>query len=294
MNQPLITFSNSSWDEVYPAQQQSQAIGELENGKILMFPQLSFLLSSEERRFLSARFVDPKTKNISYNLHTDVLGGALASLGECEELKSMLKRFSQQAQKLVQALFPLYSSSLEVGRTSLRPVEIVGRETSYRKDDKRLHVDAFPSSPNQGKRIIRVFSNIDVIDGKDRVWRVGESFEKVAQRFLPQISKFYPSCARLLQLLRITKSYRTEYDHIMLQIHDRMKADEAYQRQVPQNEVRFSPGNSWVVQTDHVSHAAMSGQHLLEQTFYLPVKAMQNPNLSPLKVLERLTGRALT
>jgi hypothetical protein len=32
----------------------------------------------------------------------------------------------------------------------------------------------------------------------------------------------------------------------------------------------------------------------LEQTFYLPVSAMAAPEASPLKILERLTGRALT
>jgi hypothetical protein len=37
----------------------------------------------------------------------------------------------------------------------------------------------------------------------------------------------------------------------------------------------------------------MAGQFALEQTFYLPVKSMQEPGRSPLRVLERLTGRVL-
>jgi hypothetical protein len=40
--------------------------------------------------------------------------------------------------------------------------------------------------------------------------------------------------------------------------------------------------------TDQVSHAAMSGQYQLEQTFYLPVAAMIDESRSPLRVLERL------
>ena len=80
----------------------------------------------------------------------------------------------------------------------------------------------------------------------------------------------------------------------MLQIHDRMKADLNYQTTVSQQSIHFTPGSSWIVQTDQVSHAAMSGQHVLEQTFYLPVTAMVNPALSPLRVLEKLTGRLLT
>jgi hypothetical protein len=45
--------------------------------------------------------------------------------------------------------------------------------------------------------------------------------------------------------------------------------------------------------TDEVSHAATAGQYQLEQTFLLPVGAMQNPQRSPLRVLEKLKGRRL-
>ena len=49
----------------------------------------------------------------------------------------------------------------------------------------------------------------------------------------------------------------------------------------------------WVVYTDGVAHAALSGQHALEQTYLLPAEAMQAPDVSPLRVLERVTGRTL-
>jgi hypothetical protein len=42
-----------------------------------------------------------------------------------------------------------------------------------------------------------------------------------------------------------------------------------------------------------VMHAAISGQYVLEQTFHLDIDAMARPELSPLKVLERLRGHAL-
>jgi len=78
-----------------------------------------------------------------------------------------------------------------------------------------------------------------------------------------------------------------------LQIHDRMKFDRGYQLTVDKKELCFPAQSSWIVQTDHVSHAALSGQHLLEQTFYLPVNAMMDPGKSPLKVLEQLMGSKL-
>ena len=65
----------------------------------------------------------------------------------------------------------------------------------------------------------------------------------------------------------ITKRRRTEYDHVMLQLHDRAKADLGFQRDGPQARVDFAPGTTWVVYSDQVLHAAMGGQHMLEQTF---------------------------
>jgi len=80
----------------------------------------------------------------------------------------------------------------------------------------------------------------------------------------------------------------------MLQIHDRMKADLSYQAEVEQLAFDFPLGNTWIVFSGQVSHAAMAGQHLFEQTFYLPVTAMSDETKSPLRVLERLAGQSLT
>ena len=55
----------------------------------------------------------------------------------------------------------------------------------------------------------------------------------------------------------------------------------------------FAPGTTWVVYSDQVLHAAMGGRHMMEQTFYLEVEHQQQPATSPLRVLERLTGRSL-
>jgi hypothetical protein len=122
---------------------------------------------------------------------------------------------------------------------------------------------------------------------------VGEKFERAAANFLPEIKPPRPASAALLCWLRITKVRRTEYDHYMLGIHDRMKADQVYQSQVAQTQLAIPPGTTWACFTDSVSHAAMSGQFAFEQTFYLPVKAMKDLERSPLRVLERLAGRTL-
>jgi hypothetical protein len=79
----------------------------------------------------------------------------------------------------------------------------------------------------------------------------------------------------------------------MLQLHDRMKADLDYQSGADQTTYDFPAGSTWMAFTDQVSHAAMTGQYLLEQTFYLPVASMMDKSKSPLQILERLTGQRL-
>lgn len=291
---PIEIFDNHDcWKKKFSETMQNRAIQTLENGKILFFPQLAFALVDNEADFLSPHYANPKSKNISFDSRHNTLRGArCASSQQTEQLKSLLGRFAKYARGFIEALLPRYVSLLQQGRTSLRPVEVKGRVSSYRKDDTRLHVDAFPANPNQGRRILRVFCNINP-EQYERVWRVGEPFAETAKRFLPQIRYPVWGTSHLLALLKITKGRRSEYDHIMLQLHNRMKADQHYQQTVPQTEIRFPAQTTWVVQTDHVSHAAISGQHALEQTFYLPIHAMQDESLSPLRILEKLTGKKL-
>ena len=134
---------------------------------------------------------------------------------------------------------------------------------------------------------MRVFTNVND-QGIARVWRVGEPFETAVQRFLPEIARPIPGSAKLLRALKITKGLRSEYDHIMLHLHDLMKADPDYQKNAPQQEIHLQPGTTWICFSDQVLHAAMSGQYMFEQTFHIPVAAQYYPELSPLKVLEKL------
>jgi hypothetical protein len=204
----------------------------------------------------------------------------------------MLSRYNQYSEALVRRLFPHYTANLRRGNASYRPREVKGRVTSWRKDDARLHVDAFPSNPTRGTRLLRVFTNLNP-HGKPRVWRVGEAFDAHADHFLPRIPRPLPGSAWGLHALRITKAERTEYDHIMLQLHDRGKADLEYQRVSPQQTVELMPGTSWVVFSDQVLHAVMSGQHMMEQTFLLEPRQQKDPDTSPLYRLERKLGRSL-
>jgi hypothetical protein len=264
----------------------------IEEGEVLSFPHLPFLLSDTERKFLDPRWADGKAKNISLRWPAVEMRGAAGGAVDLVELRAMIVRFAEQSEALALRLFPHYRGHLKRGNTSFRPVDVAGRETSWRKDDTRLHIDAFPSNPMHGTRLLRVFCNVNP-HGQPRQWRVGEAFEAHAKRYLPKIARPLPGSAWLLEATGITKRRRTEYDHLMLQLHDRAKADAEFQRSSPQARVDFAPGTTWVVFSDQVLHAAMGGQHMMEQTFYLDVKDQQRPEASPRGTLERLLGREL-
>jgi hypothetical protein len=79
----------------------------------------------------------------------------------------------------------------------------------------------------------------------------------------------------------------------MLKLHDAMKLDTVYQARFQSATVPFPAGSTWVCFTDQVSHAAVSGAHQLEQTFWVDVRVLRTPDVSPLRVLEGLAGRKL-
>ena len=144
----------------------------------------------------------------------------------------------------------------------------------------------------RGKRILRLFVNA-ANDGALRHWRVGEPFAGFAQKFMPRLKAPLPGSAWFYDRLGITKGRRSAYDHYMLGLHDGAKLDSDYQERAPKIDVRFAPGTTWLCFTDQVLHAALAGHAALEQTFYLPVAAMAQPETSPLRVLERISGRKL-
>ncbi|HET7031517.1 MAG TPA: Kdo hydroxylase family protein [Casimicrobiaceae bacterium] len=285
----VVTLDFEGWLPTLTDEARDRVSRALEEGGVIRLPRVSFPLTDSERRFLSPGWSDGRAKNIS--LEGGSLRGAAGSGADRAELAAMVARFAAAAAGLVTALFPRYAPYVKRARSSYRPQGAVGRDVSWRKDDSRLHIDAFPSRPNHGERILRVFTNVN--PSEDRVWRVGEPFETMAKTLLPRISAPLPGSSTLLAALHVTKGRRSDYDHLMLNLHDRAKADLAYQRDCAQETVHFAPGTTWICFSDQVMHAAVSGQFMLEQTIHLPVSALYDPSRSPLAILERLTGRSL-
>ncbi len=263
----------------------------LERGGLLLFPKLPFALEPGEAGLIDAAVLSGKSKNISLDPATGAVGGSNLEGERLAAMSAMVARFSARADEILAALTPGYGPHLQKRRTSFRPGAIETRALSPRKDDKRLHVDAFPANPVQGRRILRVFANANP-HGEARLWNVGdEGFELFAERFRGKLKARAAGAWR--ERLGLTKGRRTAYDSVMLQLHDAAKFDDAWQKEAPRTALSFPPGSSWVVYTDSVLHAAMAGQHALEQTYLMPIAGMTEARRSPLRILERLTGRPL-
>jgi hypothetical protein len=285
----LETLPIADWKGPYDAALKARAVSALEQGAVLFFPNLAFTLSDAEKPFLDAGVSDGKAKNISLD-HTSGKMQASSLTGEkAAQLAAMIERFGSQATELVHDLLPY--RNVERARTSYRPVQVKGRQYSKINDDRLLHVDAFPSRPMGGRRILRFFAN--VAPNSSRRWHVGEPFEDFARAFLPKIGPHLPGKSWLYDKLGVTRGRRSLYDELMLSLHDAGKLDSAFQQNSPHQKVEFPPGSCWLVFTDQVLHAALGGEFALEQTFHLEIREMAEPERAPIKVLERLSGKTL-
>jgi len=284
----LQALDISTWTGPFADEVRAQAVAALEGGQVLYFPHLPFVLRDEEKPLLTPDLFRGRAKNISLDPSGKLKHAARAD----ENLQAMMQRFAVGAVGLVGALFPGYAAKLERARTSYRPVEIAGRRYSPIHDDTRLHVDAFPTRPMRGRRILRLFSNVHP-GTTPRVWNVGEPFAEMAAKLLPRLKPSSP-LANWFRLATLqTRGLRSPYDDLMMGLHDTAKLDMGYQHATPKTEIAFPPGTTWLCYTDQVMHAALSGQFVLEQTLHLDVDAMAEPARAPIKVLERMMGRAL-
>ena len=285
----LETLKLKDWNGPFDAETKARALSALESGAVLFFPELAFVLSQSEKQFLDARVSDGKAKNISLDHASGKMQASSLTGEKAAQLAAMIERFGRQASGLVHELFPY--RNVERARTSFRPVQVKGRHYSKISDDRLLHIDAFPSRPMRGRRILRFFAN--VAPSSPRHWQVGEPFEDFARTFLPRVGPDWPGKSWLYEKLGVTHGRRSLYDELMLSLHDAAKLDENFQKTSPQQAISFPPGSCWLVFTDMVLHAALGGEFALEQTFHLDVNELAEPERAPIRVLERLSGKTL-
>ncbi len=264
----------------------------LESGGLLRWSAPAFPLLPAEQALISTRRIGGRGgKNISFDAKTG-LRHAEGMPEDLALLQSLLQRFGAFCQAALATLLPEYLPGAVRMRASFRPAEIEGRCYGWRSNDRLRHVDAFPSQPTGGNRILRMFCNADTT--RPRVWRTGPDFESYIEALLPHAPiRRVPGLAAFNALTGITKTRRTLYDAQMLALHDAAKRDSQWQETAPVEEIIFHPGDFWMVFTDLVPHAVLSGRNALEQTFIIGHECLLLPERSPLAILNRRRNRDL-
>jgi len=295
--------SPGGWVGAEPRAARGRAYCEMvERGQILQFRESPFLFPTVDQEFLrNQEWTELRMhKNVSYRPGEDVLRGVSGDAGTIERLHSIMRNYSSRVVEFVGDFLSPYKEKWNLDFASFRPFEEEGRDLPLHKRNDLLHVDAFPSRPTRGGRILRVFTNLNTT--RPRIWNTTESFDLLAKRFakpagLQQIAEDDSFLTRTVQnlgaKLGITAASRTPYDMFMLRFHDYLKENSAFQKNGPKTEIAFPPFSTWMVFTDCVAHAVMSGQYAIEQTFLIPPQALVAPDVAPYRILEEIAGRPL-
>jgi hypothetical protein len=227
-------------------------------------------------------------------------GSASDKQEDIERLHAIMRHFSEEVTGLLSKVLKPYAAHWSLDYASFRPEEESSRNLSLHKRNDLLHVDAFPSRPTRGNRILRCFTNINPT--RSRNWLTTERFPALAQKFakdagLEEIAKSGDAGGSFFNTLKkavgLKVVERSAYDKFMLRFHDFLKENSDFQDNCEKIHIAFPPMATWMCYTDSVPHAVLSGQYALEQTFIIPVRALIQPEKSPIRVLEKLAGRPL-
>src|SRR5262249_9131591 len=228
---------------------------ELEAGNILYFPRTPFDLPGDDVKFLLTRKQTDTAfhKNIAYRPAVDRITGIEDSSGpDVERLRSIVKGYSQHSSKFLDQLLTPYAGKWKLDYASYRPLEERGRPARLRARNDLPHVDAFPTRPTNGDRILRLFTNIN--PAQNRVWITSQTFDVLAPHFakalgLPRQQSSSPlaqAYRSLAQAVHLPGANRSPYDEFMHNCHNAMKENAEFQENCPKQRWEFPPQSTWI------------------------------------------------
>jgi len=276
----------------------------LEAGDILFFAETPIGIPSDDLAFLLGhqQVGGAYHKNIAYRpLDHRITGFDAQDSKSADRLRGIMRRYSDDVISFLRGFLKPYQARWKVDYASYRPEEEQGRDLALRKRNDLLHTDAFPTRPTHGDRILRFFNNIN--PQRTRNWITTDTFDVLVEKMMagnlngggkiPLPSSMGESPAkRMLANLGLgalaPSLKRSPYDEFMMRFHNYLKENSSFQQNCPKQHWEFPPGSSWMVYTDMVSHAVLSGQFALEQTLIISRQVMVTPERSPYGVLDKL------
>jgi hypothetical protein len=243
-------------------------------------------------------------KNISYHPEGDYLSGMKADPAARDRTRRILRDHNRQASRFLAPLLPAYAASWRVGKINFRPIQERGRTMSRHSSNELLHVDAFATGATHGDRTLRFFTNIH--PSEPRIWKSAGLFPELYAEFGDRagirplgrrglregtldraLTGFLKTLSRL-GLPQVMTVDTSPYDRAMRRMHNHLKDDEVFQADDGRcTRFEFAPFTSWMVLTDMVSHACVSGRHALVNTWTVPRSSLCLPELSPFEVMAK-------
>ncbi len=273
----------------------------LERGDILYFPRTPFVFPEDQRELLRSTGLSSSShhKNVAYRPAEDkVTGFDPAAVSDPEKLREVMRTYSERALAFLWKLLPRYMEKARIDFASFRPQEEEGRDLPTKKRNDLLHIDAFPTRPTGGDMILRFFTNIH--PSKPRVWMTSDPMGALAPRYasdagLSEVATNPKGSikSRILGTFGGVEAKRSPYDRFMLGFHDYLKFNGEYQESCAKYRFEFPPDSTWMVFTDVVPHAVLSGRYALEQTVIVRRDTLAQRENAPVEILQRLCGRPL-
>lgn len=272
----------------------------LEKGGIIYFEETPFFISKSDREFLLSLKQNKAdhTKNIAYRPAQDrVTGLSKGKVEDTVRLHRIMADFHKQVYRFLENFLPPYSEGWKADFATFRAIEEHGRKMRLRARNDLLHVDSFATRPVYGDRILRTFLNVN--PSQKRVWQTTDTFEQLLKTFSNQISEPGPfksnknknSLIRALaQKMGFKLSGESSYDEWMMNFHNFLKENAEFQEKCRKDRWEFPANSSWIVFTDMVSHAVLSGRYALEQTFIVSQDSLVLPQKAPLNLLRKTYG----
>lgn len=286
----------------------SHPIGDaLEHGHIARFLECPFVLpaAADLVRLRAELPRQLKAKNVSYHPESDRVHGVQDNpdLERCAY--RVLKEHSAVVHEFLTRAVGDLIADCTVGTSSFRPMQERGRGLKPHASNELLHIDAGAYGATHGDRILRVFVNVS--EHEDRVWATKGTFSEVYSKYAAAagiagrhdlepgfLSHLRTGVLRTLVGAGIKEAMIVDsspYDRLMRRFHNYMKDTPAFQaHDEAYREIRFPPGCAWMVFTDSATHASVSGQHALVNTFIVRLARCRFPEVAPLNILS--AGRA--
>jgi hypothetical protein len=284
--------------EAQPSESGDRWSDALERGRIVRFARCPVdLPCDEDQEFLRGSIgVHLRRKNVSYYPDADRVCGLRAPREVLDRTRRILRDHSRRVSDLLRRSMPELTRGWRSGTCSYRPLEEHGRALPPHASNELVHVDAGACGATHGDRILRFFVNLN--PERERVWLSKGTFAELWRKHgadagvpagdlepvLPE--RMYAgalrAAERALPMLRVVDT--SPYDRRMRRFHNWMKDTASFQGG-PSSQFAFAPFSAWMVLTDGVSHACISGQHALVDTFLVPLANCRIPGQAPYSVL---------